>query len=127
VSQNSLGFSSSFVVTVTLRSGADMAEVKRVIAAEIDRMRKEPITDRELKRAVAAFESGAVYGLESLLARVEQLQSYNHFLGKPDSITYDLDRYRRATADKVRDYCAQYLVDDRRVTVITNPADGGKP
>jgi predicted Zn-dependent peptidase len=126
VTQASRQFSSLFEITVNLRTGADAGLVRTLIDAEVDRMRHEPISDRELNRAVTRFESGAVYAMESLLARAERLQSYNHFLGRPDALTSDLDRYRNATADAVRSTIAKYLDDSHRVVVITTPA-GAKP
>jgi predicted Zn-dependent peptidase len=127
VSQQSMQFSSIFDVTVRLRPDADEAVVRQIVAAEIDRLRREPLADREIKRAVTSFEARAVYGMESLLGRAERLQAYNHYLGDPDSLTRDLDRYRKTTADAIRDTVARHLVDDRRVVVVTTPAEGGTP
>jgi len=53
------------------------------------------------------------------------LQSYNHYLGKPDSISDDLDRYRGVNAAAIRDIANQYLAGDRGVELITMPAAGG--
>lgn len=122
--QGSQQFSSSFVVTVQLRSGADQARVEAIVAEELAKLRDEPMTDRELRRAVTRYEAGAVWGLESLLARAERLQSYNHFLGQPDGITFDLDRYRAATAATIRDYARQYLDPERGVVLVTLPGGG---
>jgi predicted Zn-dependent peptidase len=124
-SQQSMQFSSMFDVTVRLRPDADEALVRRIVDTEIDRVRREAISDPEIKRAVTSYEARAVYGMESLLGRGERLQAYNHYLGDPDSLTRDLDRYRTTTADKIRDTAAKFLTDDRRVVVVTTP--GGTP
>ena len=55
-------------------------------------------------------------------ARANALQSYNHYLGDPGKLTWDLDRYRNAKADKIRATFAKYVVPANAVTVITNPA-----
>ena len=44
---------------------------------------------------VAGNEAGAIRRLETPFGRAETLQAYNHYLGDPDRITWDLDRYRR--------------------------------
>jgi predicted Zn-dependent peptidase len=123
--QSSQGFSSAFVVTVTLRSEADVATVEQLVEAELAKLRDEPVTRRELSRAVTRYEASAIYRLEDLLARAETLQAYNHYLGKPDSISYDLDRYRAATADTIQAEVQRYLRTDRQVELLTVPATGG--
>jgi zinc protease len=120
--QQSTDFSSIFSISVTLRTGADLEQVKQVVAEELARLRREPISDRERARAVTAYEAQATYGLESLLARGELLQGYNHSIGRPDGITYDLDRYRQASPATIQAAVTRYLADDQTVTVITNPA-----
>src|SRR5690606_37589608 len=122
--QASRQFSSYFAVVVTARSGADLAEIEKVLEEEIARVRAEAISKREFDRAVVGIESGFVWGLESLLARAELLQRYNHYLGTPDFITGDLDRYRKTTPERVKQVAAKYLVPDRRVEVLTVPAAG---
>jgi zinc protease len=123
VSQQSSQMSSMFSVSVDLKSDADMAAVEKIVDEELARVMKEPITQREFDRAVTGIEAGFVWGLESLLARTETLQAYNHFVGSPDYITQDLDRYRKTNAAKVREVAARVLPRPARVEVVTMPAD----
>ncbi len=118
-------FSGTFNIVVTLQGNADLAEVERLVEAEVERVRKEAITERELRRAVTSVEAGAIYGLESLLGRAERLQSFNHFYGDPDRITFDLDRYRNATAAGVQDWAQRVLDPAHRVLLVVQPATGG--
>jgi predicted Zn-dependent peptidase len=123
--QASTGFSSTFVVNVTLRSDADVATVEELVEAELGKLRDEPVSDRELARAVTRYEASAVYRLEDLLARAETLQSYNHYLGKPGSIGWDLDRYRAVTTRSLQAEAQRWLRSDRQVELLTVPAAGG--
>jgi zinc protease len=125
--QSGQTFSGQFSVSVTLRSEADIEEVKKIVAAEIAKITKENISDRELKRVLAANEDGAIRSLESGANRADVLQTYNHYLGNPDRLTWDLDRYRKTTPDKIRATAAKYLLPDRMVTAITNPAKEPAP
>ena len=74
---------------------------------------------------VSANEEFAIRRLETAFGRSQALQDYNHFLGDPDKITWDLDRYRTTTPEKVRATVAKYLQPDRVVTVITSPSNAG--
>ncbi|MND05703.1 hypothetical protein D3C83_266570 [compost metagenome] len=68
-----------------------------------------------------------MYGMESLPGRAERLMRYNHYLGDPGRLTWDLDRYRNTNADNVRATVAKYLDEAHRVVVMTLPAEGGTP
>ena len=103
---------------------ADLAVVERILDEEIGRITREPISRAELGRAVARFESTFIWGLERLMAKADRLQQYNQRTGQPDSVTYDLDRYRTTSPEKVRDAAARTLASPR-VEVITLPAQGG--
>ena len=127
--QGGAQFSGTFSITVTLRPEASIDEVKKIVATEVARVTKEPLTDKEIARYVVASEASAIRRLEDLLARGETLQSYNHFLGDPDKMTWDLDRYRKTNAERIRATAAKWLLPDRMVTIITNPVaskGGGK-
>jgi len=127
-SQSGATFSGIFSVTVTLRSEANLDDVKKVVAAEIARVTQENLSAKEIGRMLASNENGSIRRLETTMGRAQVMQSYNHYLGDPDKITWDLDRYRKTTADKIRATAAKYLKPDRMVTIITNPsvAPGGK-
>ncbi len=124
--QASSGFSSMFTITVTLRSGADLGEVTKLVMDEVARVGKQNLSGDEVERFVAQTEANAIYDLERLNARANQLQSYNHFLGDPGKLTWDLDRYRKTTPDKIRAAFARYIVPAQAVTIITNPTGGAK-
>ena len=122
VYQASSNYSSTFTVSVTAKSDADLAEIEKIVQEEVAKVINAPITKQEFSRALTGFESNFVWGLESLMARANKLQGYNHFLGKPDSITTDLDRYRNSSAEAVQQVVAKYLVPERRVEILTVPA-----
>jgi predicted Zn-dependent peptidase len=125
-SQYGMTFSGMFTVTVTLRSDADLATVEQLVEGEVARIGQEDVTERERARAVTTEEAGTVYRLEDLLARGERLQAYNHYLGDPDKLSWDLDRYRQATAKGMRDTAAKYLTREHTVELVTLPAGGGQ-
>ncbi len=122
VYQASSNYSSTFTISVTAKSGADLAEIEKIVQEEVAKVLSAPITQEEFDRALIGFESGFVWGLESLMARANRLQGYNHFLGNPDSITADLDRYRNTNVAAVQQVAAKYLVPERRVEILTIPA-----
>lgn len=115
-------FSGVFQITVTLRDDADAAVVKQIVFDEVAKLTKSPPTDKEMARLVASQEAGAIRGLEGLNARANRLQGYNHFLGDPDKITWDLDRYRKASPAAITQAAAKYLDRGHAIVVTTTPA-----
>ncbi|HUC07756.1 MAG TPA: pitrilysin family protein [Solirubrobacterales bacterium] len=127
VAQGSRTFSGVFEITVTLRDGAKLDEVKQIVMGEVARVRKEPLADPEIHRVIAAREAQAIRQLETAFGRSQVLQDYNHYLGDPDKLSWDLERYRAATPERIRAIAAQYLSPDHVITVITTPqAKGAK-
>jgi predicted Zn-dependent peptidase len=116
-------YSGMFTITVTLRTDADIEAVKKIVMDEVARLAKEPIADKEVQRVVASNEAWAIRGLENVNARANALQGYNHYLGDPGKLTWDLDRYRKTTPEKVRAAVAKYLAP-APVVVVTNPTAG---
>ena len=129
VYQSGSQFSGMFAVTVTAQSGADLAAIERVVTEELARVRATPLEDAELRRAVTLVEARMIYSLEGLMARANILQGYNHYLGAPDKLGWDLARYRQATPEGIRTTAATVIDLDRAVVVVTTPAaeaGGGK-
>jgi predicted Zn-dependent peptidase len=122
VYQQSAQMSSTFHIVVDLRPGADRKQVQAILSEELQRAAAEPLSAKELSRAVLEVESGFVWGLESLLSRAEVLQGYGHYLGTTEAIDQDLQRYRGASAESVRGIVQRFLGAGQRVEVATVPA-----
>ncbi|MBL4634563.1 MAG: insulinase family protein [Kofleriaceae bacterium] len=127
VYQASSNYSSTFTVSVVAKSGAKLEEIEAIMQQEIDKVMNSLVTQKEVDRAVVGFESGFIWGLQSLNARADRLQGYNHFLGKPNAITMDLDRYRNAKLADLQAMAKQYLTPERRVEILTMPAAKAAP
>jgi zinc protease len=119
--QDSQEMSSVFELYVDLKPDADLKAVEAVLNAELDRVMKEPISQPELQRVVTQVEASFVRGLETLVSRGERVQAYNHYLGQPNSFTYDLDRVRNTTPEQIRAVAASYLPRTSRVEILTVP------
>src|SRR5512140_3188962 len=114
-------------ITRRLRGEAKVDEVKKIVFDEVARVSREPLADKEIQRVIARNEAGAIRQLETVFGRSQVLQDFNHYLGDPDKLSWDLDRYRTTTAERIRAAAAKYLSPDHVITVITVPqAKGAK-
>jgi predicted Zn-dependent peptidase len=121
---------SAFMVDATARPGVSLDKLEAAIDAELDKIRKAPVTDEELMRAKNGFESAYVERLQSVNARAELLVAYQAQTGDPGYSQKDLDRYRQATAVGMRDAAAKYLDPNARVILRVVPkgeAPKGEP
>lgn len=124
--QSGSTFSGVFAISVTLRTGAALAEVEGLVMAELARIRGELLAPKELARVVVATEARQIYGLESLLGRANQLQAYNHYLGDPGRLGWDLARYRAVTPQSIQTTAASVIDPERPVVIVTMPSGGAK-
>jgi zinc protease len=119
--QASSRLSSFFTIMATARSGHTLNELEKVIQEEINQLKAEPPTDRELQRAVNQYEASFLRRLESVEAKADQLNNYFMFTGNPDYFNEDLSRYKAVEVKDVRAAALTYLRDDGRVILSIVP------
>lgn len=119
--QDSGALGSQFRIEVLARPGVSLDRVEAAIEKELDAVRKTPITDDELTRVKNLVETGFVTRLESVRARAALLNMYQVELGDPAYAPKDLERYRVATKEGIRDAAAKFLLPNARVVLRIVP------
>lgn len=122
--QYSQMYSSSFHIIATARAGHSLIELERAIQEEIDRLRRESPSQREIDRAVNQYEAGYLGALESVGGfggKADLLNNYYFSTGNPDYFQEDLSRYFAIGPDDVRTAAATYLPDDGRFVMSFVP------
>jgi zinc protease len=89
---------STFRIQFTARPGQDPSALARIVDEEIARLVRDGVTDKELQAAKNSFLAGFLDGMASVLGKADQLNQYAYFLGEPNSVQFDADRYAKATA-----------------------------
>jgi zinc protease len=128
--QDSREIAGLFVVMATARPGVSLAEVERVIDAEIARLAKAGPTAAELARAVNKEETELVSGLERIGGfggKADLLNRYAVFLGDPGKLQEDVARLRAATPASVRAAVARYVDTRDRAVLRFRPEVSGRP
>jgi zinc protease len=123
--QGSAELQSEFCVIATARSGHDLTEIEGLIQEELDRLKAEGPTDREVQRALNQNEAGFLSQLESILGKADRLNNYHFRTGNPDYFNEDLARYRAVMPEDVQAMVQTFLRDDARVILSIVPE--GKP
>jgi predicted Zn-dependent peptidase len=107
----------AFVAIATVRPGAKIADVERRFFAEIERVRREPVTEAELEKAKRQIEVMLVNGLATSHALAGRIGSDFTAFGRIRPLDERLERIRAVTAADVQRVARKYLVDDQRSVV----------
>src|SRR2546425_5970793 len=104
--------------------GKPLSDIADAIDKELHRMMDDGPTAGEMERSAAQAEAHFMYRLQTVGGfggKSDQLNAYNVFRGTPDFFAGDLDRYRAATRESVRNAVRKYLAFDRRVLLSIVP------
>jgi predicted Zn-dependent peptidase len=124
--QYSLANVGIFGIEATVADGKDPKEVLARIEAELELLADLPPEQKEIDRVVNRVETERLFALQKIggfSGKAEQLQSYNHFLGKPDALAEDLQRYRNVTPDSLGKAVMTHLDRNKRAVLIAVPRE----
>jgi len=121
-SQQSSKLAGRFEIDITPKPGQSLAAIDKVLKEELDKIMKEPISDRELKRVQNSFRSSFLNRLSSVLGKAGTLGSYNYMAGNPDYVQQDAARYDAVTPADVQRVARTYL--GRPKVVLTVVPEG---
>lgn len=113
-----------FQIDVTPKPGQKVADIDRIVQAEIANVINTGVTPRELQRAQNLYKASFLNRLASVLGKAEVLNSYNYFVGNPEYVQQDAARYERVTAADVQRVAKTYL--GRPKIVLTVVPEGKK-
>ena len=122
--QNSLILGSVFQIQATAKPGVKPEELEKAIDEELDAVRQEGVTADQLARARNVIQTRIVQGLETLGGFggvADRLNQYNHYLGDPNFLARDLERYDKATTASVQKFAQEKLTKNSRVVVYGVP------
>ena len=124
--QQSLTLGSVFQIVATASPGHTVEELERAIDEELAALRMAPPTLREVERARNMIETQIIGGLERLGGFggvADRLNSYNHYLGTPDYLGQDIQRYRAVTPASAQAFVRRYLTPGSRVVLHALPGE----
>jgi zinc protease len=102
-----------FQIVATARPGKKLEELESAINAEVEKIKKEGVTQEEVDRSYNATEAGFIFGMQTVQGKNDQLNQYATFVGNPGYFQQDLARYRRVTTEDVKRAANTYLLEHR--------------
>jgi len=122
--QQSDALGGSFLIIATARPGHTTAEIQQAIDEELDRLRREPPTPREIERVVNQIEASFYRSMERVGGfggKANQMNQYYFAGASPDFFAEDLARYTSQSAADVQAAIRRWLPADRRVELMVEP------
>ena len=102
--------------------GVGTERVEALIAEEIQKLKDEGVTERELQKAKNQFRSNQIMARQTVFSKSEALHHFRRYHGDPAQINRDLDRYLAVTVDDIRAVARKYLTEANRTVVTAVPA-----
>ena len=121
VSQDSAALGSVYRVSVNAKPDANLSKVEAAIDEELARIANEGPTADEVRQRAATAELDIVRSLQDFRNRATRLNEYEYYYGDPNSLQRDMDRYRNATADGVRQWAKRVLTPGARLITRVLP------
>ena len=84
--------------------------------SQLETLRRHRRPSSELNGTKRSIERNILFSLEyngGVGGIADRINSYNHFLKNPDSLEKDVQRYRKATPESIREFAAKYLTKSR--------------
>ncbi|HEU4642797.1 MAG TPA: pitrilysin family protein [Gemmatimonadaceae bacterium] len=107
--QNGMRLDGYFRIDVTPKPGQSPARLAALVDEEIAKLIDGGVTPRELARAQHTILARQIDRLATVLGKADQLEYYNYFVGTPDYVRQDAERYARVTAADVQRAAREYL------------------
>jgi zinc protease len=109
-----------FPLYASVMPGKPAEEVERALTAEIERVKNEPVSDRELQKAKNQIEAGFLFGQDSVFNLARQLAEYEIVADWHVWEAY-LPGIRAVTAADLQRVAKAYLTPDNRTVAVLIP------
>ncbi|WP_239993142.1 M16 family metallopeptidase [Candidatus Methylomirabilis limnetica] len=109
-----------FPFYASVMPGKTAEEVEQALTAEIERVKNDPVPDRELQKAKNQIEAGFLFGQDSVFSLARQLAEYEIVAGWRAWEAY-LPGIRAVTAADLQRVARLYLTPDHRTVAVLIP------
>jgi zinc protease len=115
-----------FTAVAIVNPGQSPAAVEKALLAELDRLTKEPISERELQRAKNQFARDYILGRESLQDKATHLAHAEVIHSDITTADGEFDIFQNISLADVQRVAKTYFTPERRVVLHVMPNGGGQ-
>jgi len=114
---------SLFWISTTLNPDKDPKEVEKLIYADLERLKTEPVTDLELEKVRALVRRAGVEQLQSTQGRATNLGESTVFYNDPNLVNTWPEKYSAVTKAKIQEVAKKYFLPGNRTVITTIPKE----
>jgi predicted Zn-dependent peptidase len=118
---------SLFWISATLNPDKDPKEVEKLIYADLERLKNEPVSDIELEKVRMLVRRSGVEQLQSTQGRATNLGESTVFYDDPNLVNTWPEKYLAVTKAKIQEVAKKYFVVSNRTVVTTVPKETPEP
>ena len=112
-----------FVVLGISNMGVSPEDMETAIDAEIEKVKKEGLSEREFKKLQNQTENNFINQNTTMAGISTSLADYYTFFGDANLINTEIDKYLAVTADDIVNAAKKYLVPENRVVLYYLPKE----
>ena len=110
-----------FLIFIKMVPGGDLKKVKELLLSEINKTLIHNINEREILKSVRSIMNEYISTMKSLSGKANALSLNEAYFRDYRELFKDLDRYKKVTAQTVKDQAVLYLSSERRSEVVLTP------
>ena len=109
------------MITIRTFPGKTLAQMDSLVRASLSQFEKTGVTDADVKKFKAGFESDMINSLSSVQGKGAMLAANQTFTGNANYITKDMERYNKVTKEDVMRVFNKYIKNKYAVVLSIYP------
>ena len=109
-----------FLTLAISNQGVHVDSLDGLVGQQIAELAADGVTAEEFAKAKNIFRANAINSRQMALQLAELLQRATMFLGSPEAINSELERYEKVTLEDLKRVAATYLVPDNSLTLLVS-------
>jgi zinc protease len=106
-----------FLITATALDGCTAETLEKEIEKEIDALRIQAVSRKELEKVKNQLESSFTFGKQRVDQKADLLAHFAVLRGDPDQLNREIERYLQVTADDITRVAQRYLSEPYRTVL----------
>ncbi|BDD05255.1 M16 family metallopeptidase [Aureibacter tunicatorum] len=112
-----------FITYGIANSGVELEDLEAAVNEEINKVRNQKISDRDLQKIKNQIENDFVSSNGRVEGIAESLANYEMYFGDANLINTEIKRYMEVTTDDIQRVAQKYLIESNRVVLNYLPKE----
>lgn len=113
----------TFIVYGLINQGVEPAQLSAAMDEEIEKLKQNGITERELQKQINNLEKSFVERNRRMAGIAESLANYHVYYGDANLLNEEINKYRSITVEDVKRVAQKYLNKTQRVNATVLPKE----